>query len=122
MYEERGVPPALRERWWLLLLFLLFPGDGEPRKVRSVIDPELACLLSPEAGRSTEVLRRTVRFVWTSATLIGVVGRARRAAAAAAALRDPEEDSRRWPVKADRAADAADGLAVEALRGCWAGG
>lgn len=59
-----------------------------------------------------------MRFVWMPATLVGVVGRARRAAAAAAALREPVLESRRVPEKAVRAADAADGLALEALSGC----
>lgn len=78
----------------------------------------------PLRKEEVEVLRRRVRFVWTSATLVGVVGRARRAAAAAAALREFDEDARRFPVKAEMAADAAEGSAVEALRGCccfWRG-
>lgn len=37
-----------------------------------------------EPSSDTEALRRTVRLVWTEATLVGGVGRARRAAAAAA--------------------------------------
>ena len=64
------------------------------RKVRSVIDPLLPRLRRPACSRvcsdalpveATDALRRTVRFVCTSATRVGVVGRARRAAAAAAA-------------------------------------
>lgn len=50
---------------------------------------------------------------------MGVVGRALRAAAAAAALRDAVLGERRW--KADAAAVAAFGFAVEALRGCSRG-
>lgn len=96
------------------------------------MDPELDCLLrsgrvascddgrnalAPLAEEDCEALRRWVRFVWTSATLVGVMGRALRAAAAAAALRD--ELLALWdvPWKAERAAWAADGLAVEALSG-----
>lgn len=130
-YAARGVPPLLSDRWCVVAA----PGDGDLRKVRSVMDPEEGCLLSA-AGRpvlglgfggrplDTDALLRTVRFVWTSATLVGVVGRARRAAAAAAALRDPELESRRVPEKAERAADAAEGLAVEAFSGyiCVCGG
>lgn len=89
------------------------------------MDPELDCLASwgwwrrsvlPLKDDETEALRRLVRFVWTSATLVGVVGRARRAAAAAAALKEVEE-ARRAPVKAETAAEAADGLAVEEFSG-----
>lgn len=92
------------------------------------MDPELACLLSCPPGRAEvsgvllpadedrEALLRAFLFVWTSATLVGVVGRALRAAAAAAALSEAVLDSRR--VKAEMAAVAALGFAVEALRGC----
>lgn len=70
----------------------------------------------PLLDDETEALRRLVRFVWTAATFVGVVGRARKAAAAAAALRELVE-VRRAPVKAERAADAADGFAVEEFSG-----
>jgi hypothetical protein len=71
----------------------------------------------------TEVLRRAVRLVCTSATFIGVWGRARRAAAAAA------EDSAllgSWfaaDMKADAAAVVAFGFALAVFKGCeksWA--
>jgi hypothetical protein len=68
------------------------------------------------ADEDRDALLRVVLLVWTSATLVGVVGRALRAAAAAAALSEEVLDSRR--VKAEMAAVAALGLAVEALRGC----
>lgn len=92
------------------------------------MDPELPCLLSCPPGRAgvsgvvlpmdddRDALLRVFLFVWTSATFVGVVGRALRAAAAAAALREAVLDSRR--VKAEMAAVAALGFAVEALRGC----
>jgi hypothetical protein len=75
-------------------------GDGS-RKVRSVMEDVLPRRSSPP-GRpctdpplelpteETEPLRM-VRFVWTSATEVGVIGLARRAAAAAAADKDPFE-------------------------------
>ena len=102
------------------------PGEGD-RNVLSVIDPELDCLLRwPGLPHVSGVLRpadddcdallRSVRFVCSSATLVGVLGRALRAAAAAAALREALPDERR--LKADAAAVAAFGLAVEALKGC----
>lgn len=120
-YEFLGIPPLLRD------LCAGAPGDGD-RNVRSVMDPELPCLLSCPPGRAgvsgvllpadedRDALRRAFLFVWTSATLVGVVGRALRAAAAAAALSEAVLDSRR--VKAEMAAVAALGFAVEALRGC----
>lgn len=120
-YEFLGIPPLLRD------LCGCAPGDGD-RNVRSVMDPELPFLLSCSPGRAEvsgvllpadedrDALLRVVLFVWTSATLVGVVGRALRAAAAAAALSEAVLDSRR--VKAEMAAVAALGLAVEALRGC----
>lgn len=92
------------------------------------MEPELACLLSCPPGRAEvsgvllpadedrDALLRAFLLVWTSATLVGVVGRALRAAAAAAALSEAVLDSRR--VKAEMAAVAALGFAVEALRGC----
>lgn len=91
--------------------------------MRSVIDPEDVCLLrlGPRSRESrwleeADAERRRVRLVWTWATLVGVAGRARKAAAAAAALREEVEavESRR---KAVRAAVAADGETVDALRG-----
>ncbi len=75
----------------------------------------LANLTLPE--EDTEALRRAVRFVCTSATFVGVWGRARRAAAAAA------EDSALfgfWLVadmKADAAAVVALGFAVAEFKG-----
>jgi len=62
-------------------------------------------------------LRRTVRFDWTSETLVGVIGRAFKAAAAAADERVVGAGSRR--IKADAAAVAAFGFAVSLVRG-WA--
>lgn len=90
------------------------------------MDPELPRLWSPgrpawaasEPLDETEPLRRTVRFVWTSATLVGVCGRALSAAAAAADESEGGPDSRR--LKADRAAVAAFGFAVDEVRGCIA--
>lgn len=95
------------------------------------MEPEDDCLLrpgrllpapglasAPLTDEEMDALRRRVRFVWTSATLVGVVGRALRAAAAAAALSEGVDDLRRVSVKAERAADAAEGFAVEALSGC----
>lgn len=83
----------------------------EPRRWRAGRAPSAA-----EPRDETDVERRMVRFVWTSATFVGVVGRARRAAAAAADERDGD-DSRR--LNAEAAAVAALGFAVAALRG-WA--
>lgn len=97
-------------------------------KLRSVIDAELPLLCSagltllstlpPALPREeTEALRRTVRFVWTAETSVGVVGRALRAAAAAAEDKEGLAlGSRRR--KAERAAVAAEGFAVEVVRGC----
>jgi hypothetical protein len=71
-------------------------GDGS-RNVRSVIEPELPLRSSWAPGcprtdpvaelpiEEFELALRIVLFVWTSATDVGVVGRARNAAAAAAA-------------------------------------
>jgi len=60
-----------------------------------------------------------VRFVWTSATFVGVVGLAASAAAAAAA--DKEEfDS--WRLKTAAAAVAALGFAVAVVSGCLVDG
>lgn len=76
------------------------PGDGS-RNVRSDIEDELDLRSSFEdglaAGEPTlerfEALeaRRTMRFVWISATDVGVVGLDRMAAAAAAADREALE-------------------------------
>lgn len=64
--------------------------------MRSVMEPELSLRSSIELGRpftdalrelETDALRRCVRLVCTSATFVGVVGRDRRAAPAAAAAR-----------------------------------
>lgn len=67
-----------------------------------------------------DALRRIVRFVWTSAIRVGVIGRARRAAAAAAADREGFES---WRLKTAAAAVVAAvvalGLAVAAVSGCW---
>lgn len=46
VYGVRGVPPLLSDRWWCVAA----PGDGDLRKVRSVMDPEDEFLLSP-SGR-----------------------------------------------------------------------
>lgn len=94
------------------------------------MDPELDCLgrigrfgltrrgvLAPLTDEDCDALRRSVRFVWTSATLVGVVGRALRAAAAAAALKEALLDSGRAPWKATRAAEAAEESMVEAWSG-----
>lgn len=62
----------------------------------------------------TDALRFCVRFVCTSATLVGVVGRDRNAAAAAADERE-EVDARR--ANAEAAAVAAFGFAVAAVNG-----
>lgn len=88
--------------------------------------PELPRLSSLRSGflppalavDDTDGLRRMVRFVWTSATLVGVCGRARRAAAAAAEDSDlfwfwPEAD-----MKAAAAAVEALGLTVAMVSGC----
>merc|ERR1719160_164377 len=100
------------------------PGEGL-RNVRSVMEPVLGDLRrSVERlwGRprlavdETEALRRMDRFDWASATFVGVVGRALRAAAAAADDNDVD-DSRR--MNADAAAVAAFGFAVSFVRGCW---
>jgi hypothetical protein len=91
-------------------------GDGV-RNVRSAMLPELPLLsnlkFGPLPDEDIEELRRMVRLVCTSATLVGDNGRARRAAAAAA------DDSARfgfWLLDAMKAAaaavEAALGLAV----------
>lgn len=77
-------------------------GEGS-RNVRSVIDPELPLRSSCDPGGplvdpATELptddvdpALRSVRLVWTSATEVGVVGRDRNAADAAAADKDAFE-------------------------------
>lgn len=64
-----------------------------------------------------ELARRIVLFVWTSATFVGVVGRALSAAAAAAA--DKEVDEARCPRKACAAAVVAEGLTLATLLYTW---
>lgn len=59
-----------------------------------------------------DALRRRVRFVWTSATLVGVMGRARRAAAAAAAEREVLESWRRKTAAAAAWAAASAGWGI----------
>lgn len=94
------------------------------RKVRSVIELLLGARRSSGRGAprprpavdDIEALLRTTLLDWTSATLVGVVGLARRAAAAAAEEREGDWVSRR--MKAEAAAVAALGLAVSLVRGC----
>lgn len=101
-------------------------GEGS-RNVRSLIDEELPLLSScgrdcPFVDPATELptddcelLLRIVRLVCTSATLVGVVGLDRSAAAAAAFERDALEA---WFFKkACAAAVAADALAFVPFRG-----
>jgi hypothetical protein len=64
-----------------------------------------------------ELLRRRVLFVWTSETIVGVVGRARRAAAAAAAESEGDDSRRLKAEAAAVAAVAALGFAVASVRG-----
>lgn len=99
-------------------------GDGS-RNVRSVIDPELplrsSCdpggpLVDPAAELPTDDVDpalRSVRFVWTSATEVGVVGSDRKAAAAAADDKDAFDD--RFFRKAWAAAVVAEALALDPL-------
>jgi hypothetical protein len=102
---------------------LLPPGDGD-RKVRSVMEPLLGVLrrsldgvlLSRLPAEDTEPLLRRARLDGTSATLMGVVGRALRAAAAAAEDRVVVVAGS-LRMKADVAAVAAFGLAVSLVRG-----
>lgn len=91
------------------------------------MDPLLPRLCNPDWSRTcsgvvaveaTDALRREARFVWTSPTRVGVAGRARRAAAAAAADREGFDS---WCLKTAAAAMAALGLAVAAVSGCWMG-
>lgn len=100
-------------------------GLGD-RKVLSVMDPWLPLLRrlglpssSAVPEEETEAVRARVRFVWTSATFVGVVGRARKAAAAAAD--DRLLDGSRC-LKTAAAAVAALGLAVARVRTCWGEG
>jgi hypothetical protein len=121
---------------WLLTALPLLPGRAGLglRKVRSVMLPWLPLLFSSLLGLlvlmtpprdstvaavpldETEPFRRRFRLVCTSATLVGVAGRALRAAAAAA------EESDRFGLlvrlKTARAAVAAFGFAVAVVRGC----
>ena len=62
-----------------------------------------------------ELALRMVLFVCTSATEVGLVGRDRRAAAAAA--EDKETFELRWERKAWAAADVAEGFASAGLSG-----
>ena len=86
------------------------------RNVRSVMDallplrcrPGLRWVSDEAPEEVTDALRRMVRLVWTSATRVGVMGRAASAAAAAAAESDGLEDS--WRLKTAAAAVAAFGL------------
>jgi len=100
-------------------------GDGS-RNVLSDIEPELSRRSSCGLGRpvtdpatelareEVEALLRRVRFVWTSATLVGVVGRERSAVAAAAAERFALDLF--WARKACAAAVVAEGsTTVDAL-------
>lgn len=97
-------------------------GDGE-RNVRSVMEPELgvrrsSCLPLSRVvllADDTDALLLTARFDCTWDTFVGVVGRALRAAAAAAD--DNELDGSRR-MKAEAAAVAALGLAVSLVKGC----
>lgn len=102
-------------------------GEGS-RKVLSDIEPPLPRRSSvvpggPLVDPATELpidevdpALRSILLVWTSPTDMGLVGRARSAAAAAAAERDALEA---WFLrKADAAAVAALALAVEEFSGC----
>lgn len=99
-------------------------GDAS-RKVRSVMEPELdlrckvgVCALNPEAALPTDDMdpcRRIVLLVSTTETSIGVVGRDRSAAAAAADESDDVEA--RLLRKAWVAAVVAEGFAVDAFSG-----
>jgi hypothetical protein len=100
-------------------------GDGS-RNVLSDIELELSRRSSCGLGRpvtedpatelereEVEALLRSVRFVWTSATFVGDVGRERSAVAAAAAERFALDLL--WARKAWAAAVVAEGSAVDAL-------
>ena len=96
-------------------------GDGS-RNVLSDMEALLSLRSSIEFGRpdtepvrelETELLRRIMRFVCTSATLVGVVGRERNAAPAAAAARP--ELLFDWARKAWAAADVAAASTVALL-------
>lgn len=99
-------------------------GDGS-RNVRSVIEPELPLRSSWDPGgprtdpetelpiEEFELVLRIVLFVWTSATDVGVVGRARNAAAAAAADKEALDA---WGLrKANAAAACAEAFALGPL-------
>lgn len=98
----------------------LRPGEGV-RKVRSIIEPTLGVLVSSRPPLTLPV--REVReglllcalFDCTSATFVGVIGRALRAAAAAAEDKDEVESRRLMNTAA--AAVAALGFAVSLVRG-----
>lgn len=86
------------------------------------MEPTLGVLVSSRrldvsrpAAEERDGLRRSARFDWTSATFVGLVGRAFNAAAAAADEREAFESLR---PKADAAAVAALGLAVSLVKGC----
>lgn len=88
------------------------------RRDLSDMEPALGDLLNPclpPRSPVADALRRMVRLVWTSATLVGVIGRDRRAAAAAA---DDKLEGDAWRIKAEAAAVVAFGFAVAAVRGC----
>jgi hypothetical protein len=102
-------------------------GEGS-LKVRSLIDPLLPLRSSIAPGGpfmdpatelpmdEVEPARRSILLVCTSPTDIGVVGRDRRAAAAAA---DESDALEAWFLrKAEAAAVAADGLGLEIFGGC----
>lgn len=85
--------------------------------MRSIIEPTLGVLVSslllPDID-DTDGLRRMVRLDCTSATLVGVMGRALRAAAAAAEDKDGFDWRR---INADAAAVAAFESAESRVRG-----
>jgi hypothetical protein len=97
------------------------PGDGD-RNVRSLMEPTLGLLCSlplprsRPAGEDSDEARRCTLFEGTSATFVGGLDCARKAAAAAA--EDNEGWAVEWPrMKADAAAVAAVGSAVSFVRG-----
>lgn len=86
--------------------------------MRSIIEPTLGVRISSRrlpVVDATDGLRRERRFDCTSATMVGLVGRALSAAAAAAEERDASEERR---MKAEAAAVAALALAVSLVNGC----
>lgn len=101
----------------------LRPGDGD-RNVRSIIEPTLGVLVSSRrrlpsrpGADERDGLRRKALLDCTSDTIVGLIGRARRAAAAAAEERDGV-----WlfspRANAEAAAVAALALAVSFVKGC----